>query len=282
MERPSKSYPAKPVSIPAFTDLQSGSAASGSLPQTLAPKSESSDRQWGLLVSIRSAAEARLIEDLPIEVLDLKEPDRGPLAACDPEVWREAIDCVGFTGKWSVALGESAEAVRLARCVPENAAFAKAGPSGLLQPAELTSVWKTLRGLLPDATELVAVAYADHPLARSLSVEAILDLAIEEGLCTLLIDTFVKGQKNSLGWIGHDRLQAMVERAAENGVEVVLAGGLSLRDLPHLRGIRLSRIALRGAVCSGGREGIVQRDKVNEWLIALQDGTIQSATPPSL
>ncbi len=276
MERQSKSYPAKPAALKAFTGPRLGKALNDSPAKTI----ENPDQQCGLLISIRNADEARLIGDLPIEVLDLKEPDRGPLAACDPDVWQEALDRVRFAGKWSVALGESDDAVRLASHVPEDAAFAKAGPSGLPKAAELTSVWRTLRKLLPQTTELVAVAYADHQLARSLSVESILELAIEEGLSTLLIDTFVKGEINSLGWIGHNRLHAIVEHAAENGVDVVLAGGLSLEDLPRLCGIRLNRIALRGAVCSGGREGIVQRDKVNEWLNALKDGTIQ-AVPQS-
>ena len=43
----------------------------------------------GLLVSVRSAEEARAALAGGATVIDIKEPDRGPLGRAEPEVWQQ-------------------------------------------------------------------------------------------------------------------------------------------------------------------------------------------------
>ena len=68
----------------------------------------------GLLVSVRSAAEAVAAVAGGASVIDVKEPDRGPLGRADVSVWREVRAVVPASIPVSVALGELADWVRFA------------------------------------------------------------------------------------------------------------------------------------------------------------------------
>ena len=65
----------------------------------------------GLLVSVRSAAEALVAMAGGADLIDVKEPSRGSLGAVDPEVLSEICDAVGGRLPISAALGELAESV---------------------------------------------------------------------------------------------------------------------------------------------------------------------------
>lgn len=230
---------------------------------------DSTGRTPGLLVSVRSFAEALAIAHLPIEILDLKEPDRGPLAPCDPGVWSEVLEKTPFSGKWSIALGESEAAVQVARFVPKEVDFVKMGPHQIQQAESLRELWGTLRLAVSGSTEIVAVAYADYDEAECLPPEQILDLASRDGLRTLLIDTFSKGGKTSLDWLGWQRVMRLITTAAQQQIEVVLAGGLSRSDLRSVGRLPVSKVAIRGAACPAGRTSEIDPELVEACLKAL-------------
>src|SRR5262245_14015076 len=60
----------------------------------------------GLLVSVRSAAEAEIALAADADVIDIKEPDRGALGPADPTVWQEVLSVVNGRTVTSAALGE--------------------------------------------------------------------------------------------------------------------------------------------------------------------------------
>ena len=60
----------------------------------------------GLLVSVRSAAEARIALEAGADLIDVKEPRRGALGAADPAVWKDVCRAVAGRVPVSVALGE--------------------------------------------------------------------------------------------------------------------------------------------------------------------------------
>ena len=63
----------------------------------------------GLLVSVRSASEGVVAVLGGASVVDVKEPDRGPLGRADASVWRETRRVVPPAIPVSVALGEIAD-----------------------------------------------------------------------------------------------------------------------------------------------------------------------------
>ena len=87
----------------------------------------------GLLVSVRSAAEAVVALEAGTDLLDVKEPARGPLGRADPEVMAEVARCAGGSVPVSVALGELRDADEVPR-LPQSIAYAKLGLAGCGRP----------------------------------------------------------------------------------------------------------------------------------------------------
>jgi hypothetical protein len=63
----------------------------------------------GLLVSVRSADEARSALAGGATVIDIKEPARGPLGRANADIWRDVVEAVGEAVPVSAALGEIAD-----------------------------------------------------------------------------------------------------------------------------------------------------------------------------
>ena len=226
----------------------------------------------GLLVSVRSVAEAMLVAPLGIDVLDLKEPSKGPLASTTPEVWAEVLAQTGGLVPLSAALGEFDDAIKIAAKVPRQFKFAKVGPSKCKSVEKLRSQWQAIRDRLSDEVELVAVAYADDQAASCPSPELIFELAASIGLKTWLIDTFSKDGRSSLVHLTPHDLQRISSMAKSNQSQWVLAGSIriemianepSWNEMPDLFGVR-------GDVCNDSRTGEISIPKVQRWLAHLR------------
>lgn len=226
----------------------------------------------GLLVSVRSLAEAGAVAHLGIEVLDLKEPQHGPLAPAAIELWEQIADRYATTVSLSAALGEFEQALELAAHVPQSFAFAKAGPSNCGTCSELIQAWTRLRERLPCKVALVAVAYADHRAAGCPQPLQVFELAGQMGIQTWLIDTFEKDGRSTLDHMTMQALQAVSTLARSHAARWVLAGAIRLMMIPSVRdwGATPDLLGVRGDVCDGPRAGQLSPMKVRNWLTRLQ------------
>jgi uncharacterized protein (UPF0264 family) len=205
-----------------------------------------------LLVSVRSAAEAEAAVAGGATVIDVKEPDRGPLGRADAAVWREVRAAVPPAVPVSVALGELREWVGgSGRPVTaedfSGVAFRKVGLSHA--GACWARDWGSLRREWGGGPAWVAVAYDDWRETGAPSVEAVLDAAVAIPECAgLLIDTFDKARR-----LKEDRPWAsLIERAHASGRFVALAGGLAESAIARLAPLGPDLFAVRGAACRGG------------------------------
>lgn len=127
-----------------------------------------------LLVSVRSAAEARAALDGGAALVDVKEPSRGSLGRAEATVWAEVAAACGSNVAVSFALGEVDEHADgdPVPAVPPGAALVKLGlrSQGLAGRADWEDRWAAARERFDRAAgrplPWVAVAYAD---ARSAS-----------------------------------------------------------------------------------------------------------------
>ncbi|MGV3483307.1 MAG: (5-formylfuran-3-yl)methyl phosphate synthase [Planctomycetaceae bacterium] len=231
----------------------------------------------GLLISVRSLAEAAAVADMPISVLDLKEPQQGPLAPASRELWKAVGDRFSQRLQLSAALGECDQAVDLAADVPASFTYAKAGPADCGTLERLARAWNSLTDRLPEQVELVAVAYADHAAASCPDPLTILTQAADMGLKTWLIDTFVKDGRSALDHLAVDQWKAIDKLAKSHSAKWVMAGSLRLQ---HLRAFDRSRPAperlplpnlfgVRGDVCQGPRSSQICPSSVARWLRAI-------------
>ncbi|PAY17803.1 hypothetical protein CKO51_19080 [Rhodopirellula sp. SM50] len=236
--------------------------------------------QW--LVSVRDLAEATRAVEFDVDILDLKEPDRGALAPVAFPIWQQvarqaaAWSAAGKDGPLlSAALGESDQAVGLADQVPPQFAFAKAGPSGCSTPDQIRGMWEAVEKRIPDRAELVAVAYADHRSADCLPAEAILELAARHGFRRILLDTFEKNGRSSIDLMNAQRLLDFGRQAYRRQLWWSLAGAISLGQVTGISELipppefRPDCFAVRGDVCDGNRTATLSPDKMRQWMRAL-------------
>lgn len=245
-----------------------------------------------LLVSVRSAAEARLAVAAGVHLIDVKEPSRGSLGAADAETVQAIADVVPHATPLSVALGElslalgelsedrrpagrvfDALAVRLQK-LPQNVRYAKLGLAGMATRSDWSADWRTAVQLLPAHVTPVAVAYADARLADAPSVNAVWREGRRLGCGALLIDTYHKRGQTLLDWLSVDELTAMRRQVHQDGGLLVLAGSLTLAEIERLLPLRPDYVAVRGAACApnDGRTGSICADALTRLMAALSAG----------
>jgi uncharacterized protein (UPF0264 family) len=241
-----------------------------------------------LLVSVRNAAEAEAALAGGCDVLDVKEPARGPLGMADFATIAEVVARVQdlkSSVPISAALGEVVEweEKRPMLRLPVPVTYQKLGTAGLgtdanwaLRFAKLkqqcaTDGRTTPRGREPEPEKWIAVGYADWEEARAPCPEDVIAGARECGCAGVLIDTFSKEHGGLFNWLRPARLESVAARARRNGLEFALAGRLQVNDLPRLARVVPDIVGIRSAACRAGiRTGEIDSAAVRRFRDALQ------------
>lgn len=207
-----------------------------------------------LLVSVRSADEARAAVAGGASVIDVKEPARGPLGRAEADVWARVVAAVPAGTPVSVALGELREwtgpGSAPAAVTPESfrgLAFRKLGLAGA--GPDWAASWARLRRLWADGPAWVAVVYADWERAAAPSPEEVITAALAAEDCAgVLFDTCDKSAAAPIDGSWSPRF----ERVRGAGKFTALAGGIGVDTLPRLAPLRPDVVAVRGSACLGG------------------------------
>lgn len=231
----------------------------------------------GLLVSVRNAEEARIALDSGVDVIDVKEPARGPLGAASAATVAHAVDAVAGRAMVSVACGELLDAgdekstgiCAVASQWPPGVALAKIGLSGCEDREDWQTSWRRWASSLPRSVRPVAVAYADQRLARSPPWENVVALAAAVRAPFVLVDTYDKRSGTLFDHWPAATLKGFAEMARAAGVGFVLAGSLRWEDIERAKSYRPDFVAVRGAACRGGREGTLDPQAIERLLVAL-------------
>jgi uncharacterized protein (UPF0264 family) len=225
-----------------------------------------------LLVSVRSADEARAALAGGAGLIDVKEPSHGSLGFAGARTVAAVVRAVAGRRPVSAALGELAEG----NAPPREAslAYVKWGLS-----AQDGSDWRARLGeeasRLPAGCRPVAVAYADWRRARAPSPAEVCAFACSRHWGAFLADTWEKDGTTLLDWLGVGELGRLCGDCRGAGVKVALAGSLGEREAGVLAPLRPDWLAVRGAVCRGGRAGAVDGDAVRRLAEA-----VRRAAPP--
>jgi len=224
----------------------------------------------GLLVSVRSVKEAIDAMHGGANLVDVKEPRHGSLGAASPQTWTAIVNQCRGRVPVSIALGEliDPDLSRRLTALP-TAGFAKIGLAGCRHLRDWPSRWCRALERMPRETRSVAVTYADAPVVSAPDPREISRLARQLGCHAVLWDTGQKTKGNLLQHVPVGSLRHHVDQARQAGLIVVLAGSLTLDDLPRLQPLSPHFIAVRGAVCESGRNGVLSRQRVAQWADAL-------------
>jgi len=232
-----------------------------------------------LLVSVRNADEAFAAAAGGADIIDVKEPHRGPLGCAAPDVILKIARALGrmdgIVPPLSLALGELTEwqsdDLRSLQNAIQTASprFLKLGLAETLITHGATSwitEWQRVRMMISGDHAWVAVAYADHEQADSPAIDAVLEVAIQNGCKVLLIDTHTKIGTSLLDEMTIGELQTIRRKTLRNKLKLALAGGVTTADLPQLIPLHPDIIAVRGAVCvHGNRTASVNKNLVEEF-----------------
>ena len=227
----------------------------------------------GLLVSVISAEEAAVALKADVDLIDVKDPSRGPLGMAHHETVAAVLTVVGNAVPVSAALGEwSTNALTDAGWHLElPLKYVKWGLSKYPSPLGSGEELLDTRRQVPARTEVVLVAYADWEQAKSPPPAELVKLARRVRYRVFLFDTFQKNGKTLLDYLSIAELTEFVESLKRAGIAVALGGSLKLEQVKALKEVGADWLAVRGAVCAGGtREGMLDAVRIKKWKEALK------------
>jgi uncharacterized protein (UPF0264 family) len=205
-----------------------------------------------LLVSVADAADAVAAVDGGADIIDAKDPSRGPLGPVSPAALGAILAAVRGRRAVSAALAERSDGTfgtvdRLPRM-----AFVK------------TAIGTTANGLaaakraaeMIGKTALVLAGYADGQW------EHVIEVAVQCGAHGVLLDTSDKNGPGLFRLVSEEKIAEWVEAAHEAGLMAALAGRLTADDLPRAAALGADIAGVRGAACEGGRGGRVSVERV--------------------
>ena len=239
-----------------------------------------------LLVSVRCADEVATAVDGGAEIIDVKEPSNGSLGMAAPETLAACAAVVPEQLLWTVAGGELVEndeglptagqdLVRSLHSLERLPDAIKFGLS-LCVGTPWEHVFQNVAEQLPERMQVIPVAYADRLAASSPAVDTVLEAAAGHGWETVLVDTFDKLKSGSLlDLVAIETIQQWVSQARDLGVRIVLAGRLSLQDVPVVAACEPMAVAVRSAVCVGGRNGRVDIELVRMVASQCRFGSVE-------
>jgi uncharacterized protein (UPF0264 family) len=209
-----------------------------------------------LLVSVVSAAEARLALAGGADIIDVKDPGEGALGAPAPDVLTEVVRVVGSAAPVSVALGDMPDLPHTAALAARGAAlsgadYVKVGLRGVRDLDRAVALMSAVADAAGRETAVIAAAYAD---AGALDPPALApawlpELVQRTGISGALVDTCVKDGRGLYGWLSESELADLIARTRAAGASFAVAGQLT-RD--QLCRVQADIVGVRSAVCRDG------------------------------
>ena len=236
-----------------------------------------------LLVSVRSAEEALAAVAGGADIVDAKEPARGPLGPVDLAVLADIAAALPASVPLSAALGDferpdaAAAAVRAASAPVEAhraGGYLKLGFHGIADAPVIESVLSAAVGAADGRVGIVAAACAEGAAAGAADPFDVVRAAVSSGAAGVLLDTWTKDGRGLLRWMPIGEVRGWVSSARRGGLLVAIAGGLDLDAVSTLRICGADVVGVRGAACDSGREGTI----VARQVAALKTKLMEVAT----
>ena len=234
-----------------------------------------------LLVSVRDKREASLVLEKALEceclrLIDVKEPNKGPLGQVDAdrliEIGKVFSEHKALHGDYqigsSVALGEVNELKTNSRVfgdedVLRDFQFAKMGLSDLGNQPGWWQKWKKLLTLLPPKTNFVAVAYADYYLCHSPNPFEVAKVGQQLGCHYVLLDTYTKDGSSLFDFMPAAKVHEFVSTCKNASQIATIAGSLGIDSMRSAIQCNPDFIGVRGAVCESDRASSISPKQIN-------------------
>ena len=199
----------------------------------------------GMLASVNSIAEALLVFNAQVDVIDLKQPERGALGALDTDVVRQIVLEIAGRCPVSATVGDLPMQPELVF----NAVTAMAHTGvdyvkiGFFPEGDWYATVEKLAQLTPQ-TALIAVLFADTQPDF-----AIITALQQAGFAGVMLDTMDKHKGSLTQVMTHADIAQFVALAKSHLLLCGLAGSLRLTDIATLIPYQADYLGFRGALC---------------------------------
>jgi (5-formylfuran-3-yl)methyl phosphate synthase len=201
----------------------------------------------GMLASVNSVAEAKIVLDAGVDIIDIKNPHEGALGALKPEEVKSIVEFVNGEVLTSATIGDvtsdDPELLNYIISMSETGVdYVKVGVFDK-QPSEYFI--NTIRVAASQGIKLVIVLFAENYQ----QVDSVRSL-MQSGISGIMLDTKEKNGKSLKTILNNNELEKFVETAKEFGLLTGLAGSLKFDDIEQLLPIKSDYLGFRGALCS--------------------------------
>jgi uncharacterized protein (UPF0264 family) len=228
----------------------------------------------GVLASVQSVDEAELALATGVDIIDLKDPQSGALGALPAHVIRDTVARIAGARTVSATAGDlPMDATLIAGAVRKVAGLGvDVVKIGLHDGPGLARCLAALGTVAARGVQIVAVFFADRAFDPAF-VERVADHA----LAGIMLDTADKRAGTLRDCVDDGPLALFVERARASGLLCGLAGSLRASDIPALAALAPDYLGFRGALCTDGRTGALDRARVRTICAAVRAQAATSA-----
>jgi uncharacterized protein (UPF0264 family) len=207
----------------------------------------------GILASVSSLEEARILLNYPIDIIDLKNPSEGALGAVRPETLHSIIQAVGQQVTTSATIGDLAMLPEVIIPAIETTARSQVDyiKMGFFPEGDPERLFNALyeRGYTT-RFKLILVCFGDHPLPFEW-----IDRLANWGFAGLMLDTANKTEGSLTKRLDLVTISRFIGAVRQHKLLCGLAGSLGEQDIDALVPLNPDYLGFRGALCFGNRTG---------------------------
>ena len=200
----------------------------------------------GFLASVSSVGEARQVRFLGVDVIDLKDPNKGALGALDEDSVRSIAALIGNRTTLSATIGDlPSYAAGLESAVARmHACGVDIVKVGVFDTSISPFALSAFNRLTDRQIRIVLVFFAEfHPL------DIDFQWLKHTGITGVMLDTCEKANGNLRQKMDDETLSEFVINARRAGLVSGLAGSLTDEDIPPLLKFSPDYLGFRGALC---------------------------------
>jgi len=200
----------------------------------------------GMLASVNSLEETRLILNTSVNIIDLKQPAQGALGALSTELVKQIVREVNHQKPVSATVGDLPMQPELI----SNAvnAMTETGVNyikiGFFPGGDWPGTLLKLHQISQKGHQLIAVLFADTQPDIS-----IIKSLKNTGFTGVMLDTMDKSKGSLTQIMSASEIHAFVSTSKDADLLCGLAGSLKKEDIPELLNLKADYLGFRGALC---------------------------------
>ena len=200
----------------------------------------------GMLASVSSLAEAALVWDAKVDIIDLKQPASGALGALDVDAVQQIVTAMNGQCPISATIGDLPMQPELVFNAVK--AMAETGVNyikiGFFPGDDWQGTVARLTALTQQNIALIAVLFADNAIDL-----ALIDQLKNAGFKGVMLDTLNKNNGSLTQCMTKTEIARFVSEVQTRQLICGLAGSLRLKDIPGLLAFQPDYLGFRGALC---------------------------------